>query len=562
MPFALHHDGYDDVSLDHTPVTILCNSFPMDISRNLFDFLDEYHRRCIRENRPSEYLWVDAICINQADVAERGSQVSMMGDIYASAGNVVIWLGKNTTDMGHLKDLIYSRVYDVLQDHEASIRGFPKTTQDLQNYGFQNTLHQWTENITGFFRALERRRYFYRAWVYQECAIAVDPIVWCGGFEIPLQRISAFWFAIFESEWCLDVDFYRSVGLKSNFPEILGVGSANCIESVLPQFPDDDFNLTKAERWYGYVSYLLEDIRDSECSDDRDKVFVIAGLANRFAPAGIRLEPDYTKSVRDVYIKTATDLILHRPGLAALYHRETPTRDRWLPSWVPDFARKERPRFLAWKVFDVCRGMDLSAYPLPGVSDTSILTITGARFDEVTFVSRPGLLSFRSFEETRSALPETYAHIQQSTEEALWRTILGDVIFDPVEKGYHCPVPDNIISKLQSRLASEREAMAAVHPLLKAEFDGSCIYHLATTHLGSRNQRLFITSNGCLGLGPQYMVEGDEVYLLLGARTPFVLRKIPSEDQYMFIGYAYIHGFMHGEMAETARNQLGPVHIA
>ena len=38
-------------------------------------------------------LWVDAICINQQDMAERNQQVALMGDIYANASYVLSWLG-------------------------------------------------------------------------------------------------------------------------------------------------------------------------------------------------------------------------------------------------------------------------------------------------------------------------------------------------------------------------------------------------------------------------------------------------------------------------------------
>ncbi|KAE8158916.1 heterokaryon incompatibility protein-domain-containing protein [Aspergillus tamarii] len=45
--------------------------------------------------RPDEMriLWIDAVCINQADVAERNAQVAMMQDIYRGAKMVVAWLG-------------------------------------------------------------------------------------------------------------------------------------------------------------------------------------------------------------------------------------------------------------------------------------------------------------------------------------------------------------------------------------------------------------------------------------------------------------------------------------
>ena len=39
-------------------------------------------------------LWVDAICINQADDAEKAVQVVMMGDIYANTSEALLWLGE------------------------------------------------------------------------------------------------------------------------------------------------------------------------------------------------------------------------------------------------------------------------------------------------------------------------------------------------------------------------------------------------------------------------------------------------------------------------------------
>ena len=38
-------------------------------------------------------IWIDALCINQADLVERAVQVLRMKDIYARAWRVVVWLG-------------------------------------------------------------------------------------------------------------------------------------------------------------------------------------------------------------------------------------------------------------------------------------------------------------------------------------------------------------------------------------------------------------------------------------------------------------------------------------
>jgi hypothetical protein len=58
------------------------------VRSNVVEML-RYLRRCTAER----YLWIDAICINQTDASEKGTQVGMMRDIYAYASRVLVWLG-------------------------------------------------------------------------------------------------------------------------------------------------------------------------------------------------------------------------------------------------------------------------------------------------------------------------------------------------------------------------------------------------------------------------------------------------------------------------------------
>jgi len=46
----------------------------------------------------NKVLWIEAICINQADDIEKSHQVSLMGEIYRNADNVVIFLGEERDD--------------------------------------------------------------------------------------------------------------------------------------------------------------------------------------------------------------------------------------------------------------------------------------------------------------------------------------------------------------------------------------------------------------------------------------------------------------------------------
>lgn len=49
--------------------------------------------RNLRHRDSERTMWIDAICINQNDVAERTAQVKQMQDIYAHASHLVVWVG-------------------------------------------------------------------------------------------------------------------------------------------------------------------------------------------------------------------------------------------------------------------------------------------------------------------------------------------------------------------------------------------------------------------------------------------------------------------------------------
>jgi hypothetical protein len=54
----------------------------------------------------TDLLWVDTICIEQQNARERAQQVSMMGWIYGAAEEVIVWLGKDETDVEELRRAI------------------------------------------------------------------------------------------------------------------------------------------------------------------------------------------------------------------------------------------------------------------------------------------------------------------------------------------------------------------------------------------------------------------------------------------------------------------------
>ena len=77
-------------------------------------------------------------------------------------------------------------------------------------------------------------------------------------------------------------------------------------------------------------------------------------------------------------------------------------------------------------------------------------------------------------------------------------------------------------------------------------FEDELCVHVNTI---TRNQVMFTTQDGFLGMGPDNMIEGDEVWVLEGGSHPFVLRAIDSEAMmYQLVGECYVSGIMYGEV--------------
>jgi hypothetical protein len=72
---------------------IVCDGKEMRVTENLYAAL-----RSLRYPNHSRLLWVDAICINQADIEEKSDQVGMMDDLYGIATSAIVFLGEESDD--------------------------------------------------------------------------------------------------------------------------------------------------------------------------------------------------------------------------------------------------------------------------------------------------------------------------------------------------------------------------------------------------------------------------------------------------------------------------------
>jgi hypothetical protein len=74
------------------------------------------------------------------------------------------------------------------------------------------------------------------------------------------------------------------------------------------------------------------------------------------------------------------------------------------------------------------------------------------------------------------------------------------------------------------------------------------------------NGRIFRTKKDYMGTGYLSLKEGDGMWICPQAKTPFILRK-QENGNYRFIGKAYAHGLMLGQLVESDTRKLERIRI-
>ena len=121
---------------------VFVNGNPMAVPANLGRAL-----RQIRSEHTTVAIWADAICINQADIIERASQVAIMLDIYSAAARVFAWLGPETEHTAVGMQVLKQLLKENLGSGPASWESLPA-----------NILRPGIADVT-------ERQYFQRMWV-------------------------------------------------------------------------------------------------------------------------------------------------------------------------------------------------------------------------------------------------------------------------------------------------------------------------------------------------------------------------------------------------------------
>jgi hypothetical protein len=98
--------------------TIIIASKALPIASNLTNALNH-----LRYADNPLAIWIDAICINQDDIKERGEQVQLMRKVYTGAETVRIWINEPGIDSNSEAVKALQHFYKFSDDHDDGQRG-------------------------------------------------------------------------------------------------------------------------------------------------------------------------------------------------------------------------------------------------------------------------------------------------------------------------------------------------------------------------------------------------------------------------------------------------------
>lgn len=533
-------------------------------------------------------LWIDAICINQADVDERSQQVLLMRRIYCQASRVLLWIGDGDEHSDH--------AFDRMNDSK-----FRASCGELKAISREPTLDQ-VRVKTIMKRNLEERRYWTRIWILQEFVLATqDPIMLCGSGRILWSSYTQCSADLPENQWSypsLTFDWAtieREVPWHQDHYDVPHVSLSFIHEAIRDHYGQlgpipFDFALTMASRL--------------DATDLRDHVYGLLGLVSthelNLVDIDYRKTPErvFRDAMAVVWTSGADDLISDVIPHFIFGLADTKLD---LPSWVPDLSkqastssynatglkagtrpwRPERKAEIrvegniltvkAYKFDRITDTMKLDSSPGHGwpitchrekepmevnfkpIQDIEGMTERGREIPIPTSSRLAPFLVLRDKTSIWSALTawneDSRQHIEENRRkddewlpevpkdsQKVWEILLG-----------RREIPEDW------KMASSPELRHNL-PALEAAILKPIMQSIRTRFHG---RKVFISSSGFVGVGTTPVESGDIIILIAGMMCMYVLR--PFQDGYRMVGFAKVSGLMNWEDLDEAM-KAGTLH--
>ncbi|KLU91790.1 hypothetical protein MAPG_10738 [Magnaporthiopsis poae ATCC 64411] len=560
------------------PNQIVVDNTPKDVTENLHSAL-----RGLRRDDQSRMLWVDAVCVNQEDILERNQQVRLMHRIYAGATRVVVWLGdfdrspstpRGADDSGSHADIA---AIDLL----TSSDDIHWNDKSLTIEGVMLVVTSWLGSD-----------WWYRVWTVQEAAVAQSLVYMLGRVEVQGEKLKRLYesFNLHGSRSCCDTNQLLPgevhILLHQSLPDVFE--KFQTLESLGKK-------LEKQERGGPALSpsYAAALCRPRNATDPRDKVYAFAGLSRGFPTSWI----DYSLSVGLTFETAARECVVFTKRLGVLsfchyFSAEEVTQTRGvsspLPSWVPDWtlqydrnakhAMARRQDIIDyWMMADAPRGWLASGVTaceavISQQDPPGHLGVSGRSFDSVAVIGEPHLNAGPIYHKAShnwrllSGVDKNpmSPYVGGGSRLAAYKRVLTmNTSFDGKEKVY----------SRDDDMAHDEWWYGEMCGLNNLEDREHLRYkQTPVQHRWGRlvvacsiGRAFFISEKGYFGFAPSTAQVGDQICILAGGQTPYILRRageaVLSDSgtvpAFKLVGDSYVHGIMHGEaMADVDEGKV------
>lgn len=529
------------------------NGHTVPIGRNAHAAL-----RHIRHMVDIEYVWIDSLCINQADTDERGEQVALMGDIYSKAEPVYLWTGRHDEDT-----ITFWKVLKKLK----FLRQPSVDSPDLDSKDGMFLRNLETERWMSIAAVLENP-FWRRLWILQEIVMGAarnQAVIFFGQYHMP--------YATFLKA----VKMFLKVGsfISMIYPSDQNDGALRALDSggVFHQH-------VNAMRRYEKGRDNSFDVLDANgylhATNAKDRVYGLLGL--------VRIpdfSPNYKTPLEDIYRDITLRMFMNDGCLDVLgrgsVHALTSVD---MSSWAIDWSGMKRHKSLYsdslphTDLYDACGGAQAIFR-----HDGRWLTIRGLRLFSLGpvmqyyFTRGTGNALANLAELQNWMLEQAKRRVEGRTrswgiqlKEAFRRALLLDVAFG--SEG-HFKVRLGPLAELANvKLFSDPDnyedfwdlidqVAAGQEPSEEDRDEAAAMVERMASHLpytsfavGPKGECCLLTSHA---------LEGDLLYIVAGCYVPIIIRPVTDvPGTYFVVGSAYVHGVMDGEaVAEASRAEPG-----
>ncbi|KAL8691467.1 MAG: hypothetical protein Q9218_003311 [Villophora microphyllina] len=392
---------------------------------------------------------IDAICIDQENLAERTMQVSLMGDLYRKAKTVLVWLGfedEFTADAFMTMERLASIPKDLYEVVKA--QDFHDARMVTSKLGISPLSHR---NWLGWVAFLHRP-YLKRVWVVQEIGLADRVLCVCGSRRVPWESFAdAVMFTMNQNEYGNNAPEYHkllSVDIDPGFSACGLVKTKLFTTTFRPALP---------------FRKLIEDHRETSASDPRDKIYAILDIYKTACPAPKSCGREFLGHISALIARAYLDQANPLPVQSSAEHLGSASPGR--------------------------RILNLLA-ALPG------RVIASHRVRHLNLKETP----------ISTGNPDFDAWVKLIESE-------------PIESAFGL----DELSRAYAALMTESQQPDSK---TQADYERSFAQVRSEMSVTLNCRRVFKTEGNLLGFGPDNMETGDEVWLLAGSRTLFVLRKV------------------------------------